>query len=1304
MSIKKNLNISNSPSHRQRKEDTRRRLAPTVQVLGNSRPVTAAVIFKNLRGATLLSTLGVRHPKFAVNFVRSRNAASDLKNLATLPSQVVSAMFPLSNNNLTAFGWKSYLASEVVSQSADLTPEMRTRLIYDLLPNARFELSAGESDTPVNWAARVVSSLGKVNVLDKNRVTQFKKVAPAKLAAPVVSGICAQGHGVSNKEQKVRRSLFDGVSWTMSTGSPLKLRPFDNKTSAVSLAALRGAAKKVDMTAVRTLTAPLKVLKKYFKPKKVSKTLFAPVRSAVKSVFHRPQRARRVVDTRSRKGIFIDFLVYGAGVKRIRSSKVVRAFKADIAGLYSAPARPSSRVNKILKAHRRKNIVRSDAFTPFSLFGGAALARLKAKASGRFNKTTRSPKRAKKRFIKNSRLVRRTANNTSPLRQIMLNVPLTASEAGMSVTSVLPRLPTRGVIFGSKREALNANIVEFSFGLANAGKIQVRRTRVHPVVVPSPVTALSLAACIKPAVKSYNRLGLGGVKLGAPHMSHFGAHLQAFFGGKGGYGQPLGISATAPRMIAALLRRRLFNPMFHRHLGLDPFRRATRAANARRFYREERHFASLLTWNPAIRATHAKRFGLVNKFPRDVVNIFQHIVRRRATRIRLRKGINRIRKTLRRKRRLFRRRRKPGTWVTGFTRFRLRQRRLNRFKRFGYRRSRAPGFLFAHQASFRRTRKTRLHFFKTAQYFKRRYRDYVRRDERRGGYNDVYYRRHARVRNFYGVQVGAFGAGLSIRLRPMSSRTSKRRGVRNHKFRRQLKRFHYLSRSKRNRRKWRAKGVQLYQARRTFKCMRRNVVLRKLRRVQGKLNVLRARTALSIVEPKTTANALVNQTKAAVVAGIVTKTRHSGVKVSRSLFLRRVLKMQFWKTTAQVLKTFGDGSGFARVPVSVTNLAQKLYNLPLQRRILQGKRKLARERAERKRVLALMNRNRRPTRKRRAKNKLSPAQKAAQLRAYQRRARAKAAQKRAWGLPLFRIKRRRRSLVKKKRKAVVRSALGKRKRAARKVRRPRRKFSIYRFVRSRRSRRKRRIRNALVSPRHNLRMSAMRFKRLATLRAAQPSNAAAAGVAVLRGVVGSFDFAPMLVKHTRNAQCALSNWRVSLRLAFARSRATAVRSTFDVGGSGNTSTPLGSLVNNKLRRSLANLAGTAVRARTLRCFNFFETKRVAARYVVRAFDRRAPVRQAAVSRILNSAAKLDKLLVALNNPRGVDEPLDLVKAAELVVRYSTTTRNIFPAGASDGSVAWFKSLPKHTDMAVNVGTGRRASFMPMVLLEESFIR
>jgi len=686
-----------------------------------------------------------------------------------------------------------------------------------------------------------------------------------------------------------------------------------------------------------------------------------------------------------------------------------------------------------------------------------------------------------------------------------------------------------------------------------------------------------------------------------------------------------------------------------------------------------------------------------------MVSIFQHIIRRRRTRILLRKGMSRIRKTLRRKRRLFRRRRKPGTWVTGFTRFRLRQRRLNRFKRFGYRRSRAPGFLFAHQASFRRTRKTRLHFFKTAQYFKRRYRNYVRRDERRGGFNDVYYRRHARARNFYGVQVGAFGAGLSMRLRPMSSRTSKRRGVRNHKFRRQLKRFHYLARSKRNRRKWRTKGMELYRTRRMFKRMRRTLVLRKLRRTQGKLSVLRANATLSGVAAKTQPGSFVHQTKAAVVSGIVTTGGRSKGRVSRSMFLRRVLKMQFWQTTAQVLKTFGDGSGFARMPISVSALAQKLYNVPLKRRVLQGKQKLVHERTERKRVLALLNKNRRPTRKRRNKAKLTPAQKAAQLRTYMRKVREKTRHARVRDLRRFVIKRRR-SSVKKKRKSVIRSALAKRKRAARKLRRPRRKFSIYRFIRSRRSRRKRGIRRALISPRRNLRAAALRFKRLATLISARPHNLAAAGAAILQGVAGTFDFSPILAKHTRSVKQTLNSWRTSIHVAYARNQINAVRSAFTVADASVVQAPLGNLVNTKLRRGLVHTAGNAVRARTLRCFDFFENKRVAARYVVRGFSGRTPVQQVAVSRMLASAAKLDKLLIALNSPRSTNEPLDLVKVAELVVRYASTAQNSFPAGVSRSSVAWFKSLPKNNDMAVNVGNGSRASFMPMILLEESFIR
>jgi len=591
MSVFKNLNSFTPSSHRQRKEDTRRRLSPKVQPLGPYRPTTASVVFKNLRGAALVAALGVRYPAFAVNFARARSAATDLKDLTALAPKAANTMFPLADKSLTALGWKSYLAAEVVSQSVELTPEMRTRLIYDLLPNARFELSAGESDTPSNWAARVVSSLGKVNVLDKNRVTEFKKVAPAKLHSVSAKGVVVSGCDLSPKAQSVRRKLFDGISWTLTCGKPLKLNSIGMKNVPVSLAALRSANKKVDMAALRTLTAPLKVLKKYFKPKKISDKLFATVRKQPRSVFQRLARGRRIIDTRSRKGTFIDLLVYGTGAKRLQSRKVVRAVKADIAGLFASPARNSTQINKILKKQQRKNLVRSGGAS-FSLFGGASLARLKIKAAGRISK--RPAKR--KRLFKNSRLVKGTATVASPIRPASLRMPLQNSTVvGGQMSMTLPRLPVRGVIFGSKREVLHSGAVEFSFGLANAGKIQVRRAEVHPSLVPSPVTALSLVAFVKPAVKSYNRLGFGGVKLGAPHMSHFGSHLQAFFGGKDGYGQPLGVSSTVPRMVSALLRRRLFNPMFHRHLGLDPFRAATRAANARRLYREERHFASLLT-------------------------------------------------------------------------------------------------------------------------------------------------------------------------------------------------------------------------------------------------------------------------------------------------------------------------------------------------------------------------------------------------------------------------------------------------------------------------------------------------------------------------------------------------------------------------------------------------------------------------------------------------------------------------------------------------------------------------------------
>jgi len=282
-------------------------------------------------------------------------------------------------------------------------------------------------------------------------------------------------------------------------------------------------------------------------------------------------------------------------------------------------------------------------------------------------------------------------------------------------------------------------------------------------------------------VKSYNRVGLSGVVTGASHMGHFGSQMQQV-GPRVYAGQDLGISATPRRMLSAIMRSRNFNIrrtfQLYGNFGMAS---PNRVANMTHMVREETRVMSMITWDPALQNTHAKRFGLVNQTLRDVVRVIDGLVLNanpvNTTAIqRLRTGMRKIRAVQRRKRWIFRRT-KNHSWTNGFTAARSLQAPYNRRLRLAGRRSSVPGFLLVTPASFHRTRQSRIHYFRDQPYFKRRYRIYERREERRAGHGDEVYRKQTRAKASYGAFVGAFGAGLSIILNPIAQNGVSTRGI-----------------------------------------------------------------------------------------------------------------------------------------------------------------------------------------------------------------------------------------------------------------------------------------------------------------------------------------------------------------------------------------------------------------------------------------------------------------------------------------------------------------------------------------------
>lgn len=286
----------------------------------------------------------------------------------------------------------------------------------------------------------------------------------------------------------------------------------------------------------------------------------------------------------------------------------------------------------------------------------------------------------------------------------------------------------------------------------------------------------SLPKFIKVA-KSYNRMGVGNIRLGAPHMSHFGNHLKARRSGLDGYGQPVGISATAPRMIAALTRARLFNLFYPNKFGYPQgYIRSKRPINENIIFRDERQVMAMLTWDPAIKNTLAKRYGIANSTSRDFAHTIKSLVsfnRIKASR-RMRRGLRKVRAVVRRKRWQFRRSRSLA-WTHGYSAGRRTQNWWNRRMRFGGKRGSAPGYLLFNQNSYHRSRRSRIHYFRDQPYFKRRWRNYVRREERRSGFSDEVYRKQSRVRKFYGFNTGAFMAcAVSMHMKPNSTDASRR--------------------------------------------------------------------------------------------------------------------------------------------------------------------------------------------------------------------------------------------------------------------------------------------------------------------------------------------------------------------------------------------------------------------------------------------------------------------------------------------------------------------------------------------------
>ena len=334
------------------------------------------------------------------------------------------------------------------------------------------------------------------------------------------------------------------------------------------------------------------------------------------------------------------------------------------------------------------------------------------------------------------------------------------------------RLVKRWETRSELRAPIFSNICKSTFGQLQPSEFTTG-TRVVLEKRQTHLTAISPNA--------YTRVGTGGVVTGAPHMGHFGAQLEQI--GRRTYaGQDLGTSATPRRMLSAIMRSRNFNIrrtfQFHSNFGT---RSPNRVSHMTFMIREETRIMSMMTWDPALQNTHAKRFGLANKTLRDVVRVFDGFILNsnslNTTAIqRLRTGMRKIRAVQRRKRWIFRRT-KNHSWTNGFTAARSLQAPYNRRLRLAGRRSSVPGFLLVTPASFHRTRQSRIHYFRNQPYFKRRYRIYERREERRAGHGDEVYRKQSRAKASYGAFVGAFGAGLSIILNPIAQNGTSTRGV-----------------------------------------------------------------------------------------------------------------------------------------------------------------------------------------------------------------------------------------------------------------------------------------------------------------------------------------------------------------------------------------------------------------------------------------------------------------------------------------------------------------------------------------------
>lgn len=296
------------------------------------------------------------------------------------------------------------------------------------------------------------------------------------------------------------------------------------------------------------------------------------------------------------------------------------------------------------------------------------------------------------------------------------------------------------------------------------------------------------------------RLGLDGVRLGAPHMQHSSPHLIAQARGLEGYGQAIGVSATTGRMFSALHRMRKFNTPANMKRFIINLRHAkgpTRtgfSAIMRVRTPEERHLAETLVWNMKGRGRSSVR-GFGSLTAREVASMFNSIRRVGSPLLlkRIRRTFKALRRNIRNKKWIARGRGfVKSRWASGFSPYRLRQHLVNRGKHAGGSRRmyKGPGFLRVQAFHWRRTRQSRLHFVYSHPYFKKRHRDYVRREEPRAGHADHEYRRQARSRLFYGAQVGAFSAGaLSMAVRPTSIHTPHNRKIRNFAMRRAIQTF-----------------------------------------------------------------------------------------------------------------------------------------------------------------------------------------------------------------------------------------------------------------------------------------------------------------------------------------------------------------------------------------------------------------------------------------------------------------------------------------------------------------------------------